>query len=231
MKIKILFLIILLCLSSFISAEEEGIEFKGGQLFTPEMVEDIKELVEGVPIQDQEIREIRDAANVWKRDSANSQIELRDAKALDMQSQQIDNVLDPTAAQDAATKNYVDTNADMLYSDARLKVGYFTHDSAAASGDQEVTGVGFEPKTVIFFMGEVNQDEASWGVDDGNSALSISSIGTNFDYNASSIRDWESADNDCEGYISAFGNDGFTITWTKTGLPTGVIYIIYWAAR
>lgn len=113
MKIKLLLLpIILCCLAISGFAEEERLELKGGQMIGPEMLEKIKDLVEGVPIQDQELREIRDAANVWKRDSANTQIELRDAKALDMQSQQIDNVLDPTADQDAATKKYVDDNED-----------------------------------------------------------------------------------------------------------------------
>jgi len=59
MKKLFLLSIIFLILPSLIFAEEK-LEFKGGQLFTPEMVESIKDLVDGVPIQEQEFRKIRD---------------------------------------------------------------------------------------------------------------------------------------------------------------------------
>ncbi len=135
-KTYLLLLAILLCLPNLIFAEE-GFEFKGGQLFTPEMIESIKDYINGMPIQEQELREIRDAANVWKRDSDNSQIELREAKALDMQTQQIDNVLDPTAAQDAATKNYIDVRLPAgtisMYGGSSAPAGWLECDGSAVS--------------------------------------------------------------------------------------------------
>lgn len=233
MWIKRLILIILFYLPTFVMAAEEDFELKGGQLFTPEMVENIKKLVEDIPINDQELREIRDAANIWERDSANSQIELREAAALDMQSQQIDNVLDPTADQDAATKKYVDDNTgDMSYSDTRFKVGSFTRDISLTT-DQPVTGVGFTPKglAILYAVDTSLGIGASDTSTDGNVRIDGSPAAT-YNVFTNYIIYTQDNGNSARATVQSFDSDGFTLDWTdKVNTPTGTKTFIYVAWR
>ena len=220
MKTRILFLTILLCLPISALAQEEGQLAK--QLgISSTMVENLKKLVEDIPVNEQELREIRDAANIWKRDSDNSAIQLRDPKILDMQTQKVINVVDPTADQDTATKKYVDdTTGDVSYADDRTKVGTFIRDMTAASGTQEIA-VGFEPKAVIF-LGVLLTTSHSVGFDDGTTrtGLLMHSAGPTYSYQTTtSIYLLEAAGKTQTGIISATDSTTFTVTWTKTGVP------------
>jgi|TARA_R110002020_G_scaffold54812_2_gene152523 hypothetical protein len=115
--------------------------------------------------------------------------------------------------------------------------GSFTRDTTTASGTQAITGVGFTVKAVILLASQsASAGEASWGLDDGTSA----SHQVLFDYNNTgsdsyshssnySIIIYESGSAKYEGYVSALGTDGFTITWVKTGSPSGTIYISFMA--
>jgi len=117
------------------------------------------------------------------------------------------------------------------------KVGSFTRDTATATGTQSVTGVGFQPSAVIFFAAVNNGSRASWGVDIGDSAggrvsddhntgADTWAVGTGATIFAES-----GGGNQYSGFISAFGADGFTVSWTRTGVPTGTLTIIYLAFR
>ena len=125
---------------------------------------------------------------------------------------------------------------DMSYADTRFKVGSFTRDTSVASGTQAVTGVGFSPKTVIFFMAQTGTEESSIGFDN---LTAMAGIDCHYDGNTNqwgaytifSIMDAETNANKYYGNISSLDADGFTISWTKAGLPTGTITIIYLTLR
>lgn len=106
-------------------------------------------------------------------------------------------------------------------------IGSFSRDTATASGTQSVTGVGFQPTACLFFGAASSATaEVSWGADNDTANFCISdnhnatadTFGLNSD---SSIRWVESGADRYEGTITTLGADGFTITWTKTGSPTG----------
>ena len=116
-------------------------------------------------------------------------------------------------------------------------VGHFRRDSTVASGNQAITGVGFQPKAVVFLMCDnLIVGEGSFGVDDGSSKLSlvdyfnITPNAWEFD-NGASIKDIQAGGggDEYEGYTSTFGADGFTITWTRTNAPSGNLYIMWMA--
>ena len=124
----------------------------------------------------------------------------------------------------------------MAYEASRFKVGSFTRDTTLAAGTQAVTGVGFMPRTVIFLAAVDATFRASIGVDDGTTAICLSNLSsvtvgaTDYVGNAS-IALIESAGDNTTGAISAFGNDGFTVTWAKSGAPTSIATICYLALR
>ena len=135
----------------------------------------------------------------------------------------------------SAIQTQINTKGDILYADTRFKVGSFTRDTILASGTQAVTGVGFTPKAVLFFALQNQSREISWGFDDGTIAQSTyddqASAGT-YQTSSISISDEETSGTTAyEGIVSSFGSDGFTITWTKTGSPTGTLTIAFLAFR
>ena len=112
------------------------------------------------------------------------------------------------------------------------KVGSFTRDTSTASGTQAVTGLGFTPRAVIFLAIQNTTREMSIGFDDGTNTEMIfddqSSAGTYSGGSSISIRDSETGGTaEYDGKISTLDSDGFTMTWTKTGTPTGTLTIRY----
>src|SRR5207249_1447358 len=95
---------------------------------------------------------------------------------------------------------------------------------------QAVTGVGFKPRAAIF-IALAGVVLASVGVDDGTTHGS--SVADRGDGNAalsateSIMVGSDTTTTNQKGHISTLGTDGFTITWTKTGTPTGTATIIY----
>ena len=126
---------------------------------------------------------------------------------------------------------------DMSYSDTRFNIGSFTRDISTASGTQVITGVGFEPKSIdIITLVDSVAGLASWGVVSGLTDRCM------FDLNNSTANSysWEGgssitllvgASDVYKGQVSAVSSDGFTVTWTKTGTPTGTAVILWRAFR
>jgi hypothetical protein len=119
------------------------------------------------------------------------------------------------------------------------QIGNFSRDTTIASGTQSVTGVGFKPRTIIFFSCQDGTGEASFGFSDINftgtsgengvvNSRTATSPGTFFN-NAASIFAYETATDFYSGSISTLDNDGFTITWTRTGTPSGTLEVTYLA--
>jgi hypothetical protein len=116
---------------------------------------------------------------------------------------------------------------------ARFKVGSFTRDVSLAGSTQAVTGVGFQPKLVIFFAGINATKAASFGFATGSSArFSLAQIGyTGADtwaVSASFVVNLEtSASVQGLADFTSMDSDGFTVTWSKAGSPTGTATVGY----
>jgi len=115
--------------------------------------------------------------------------------------------------------------------------GSFYRDKATASGTQAITGVGFTPKCGTFWSTENVKEEMSigWqgaaGTTESNSLSSyyFYAAGTIYSYSGSGkcLRNDEAAATYYHGYISSWDADGFTVTWTRGGTPTGNMYVGY----
>ena len=120
-----------------------------------------------------------------------------------------------------------------------VSIGTFSIDSVTASGTQQITGIPFKPRAFTFFMAKDTggDNTASWGVDNGTTAMVTFTPNTgdtsgNFEFESGfSIYLVNSSTTSYTGVVSARNDDGFTITWTRTGAPTGTINIAYAAFR
>lgn len=136
---------------------------------------------------------------------------------------------------DSTVKEYLpETPATGLTAFSK-KIGSFTIDTSTATGTQAVTGVGFQPQLLLLVACQSGSNEVSIGVSDGTSKWSMaydvagSSWVTSTSY---SIQDLQGAPtHKYEGTVSALGADGFTVSWTKTGSPTGTLTVLYFALR
>lgn len=116
------------------------------------------------------------------------------------------------------------------------KIGLFSRDVSLASGDQSVTGVGFIPK-MIFLLGlgtNGTTDKVNLGIvdSDGNYSVSVLQSGGNW-YNFTNrlLNFYYYGDSGKYTYavLKSLDSDGFTLTWTKVGAPTGTANILYLA--
>lgn len=121
-------------------------------------------------------------------------------------------------------------NATTLAAAARLfsKVKTITRDMSTATGDVAYTGVGFTPTSLIG-IGAVTGG-LTFGVGVADSAKAGSEIesyaaNTMQQTNTSFLKFAVSAGNDQAATVKTYDADGFTLTWTKTGTPTGSIAI------
>ncbi len=136
-------------------------------------------------------------------------------------------------------KAYADTKGDMKYADLRFKIITATRDMTTASNDVAYSGVGFVPKAIIVFACGETLTAASWGFLDGTRNQAIA------DYSAAGAgaNVWTSGG--AYGIIlvttagginqlaslKSFDADGFTLTWTKAGTPTGTAYMRFMCFR
>lgn len=111
-------------------------------------------------------------------------------------------------------------------------IGTFTRDMSLATGTQAVTGVGFQPKLVIFFATQNSSAKTSWGFDNATNAKAILdshniASDTYTSNGASSISVVQGVGLSYAGSINSNDSDGFTIGWTRTGAITGSLTIEY----
>ena len=84
---------------------------------------------------------------------------------------------------------------------------------------------------MIFLSIGLTTVQASWGLDDGTTAREIDRLGNsgNMNHENVSVGGYIDGSNYYFGIINSFDSDGFTIAWTKTGSPTGILHIKYMA--
>lgn len=140
---------------------------------------------------------------------------------------------DLTADQAAAVLRSGTGNQGVLQS----KVITFTRDLTAATGNVAYTGVGFKPTCLIMlaFVNATATHAVGFGASDGSSAImdfygnSLVTGGT------SGIMQIQLADGSAAKYqfgqILSFDSDGFTLSWTKNGLPTGLATVMVLCLR
>lgn len=114
-----------------------------------------------------------------------------------------------------------------------FKAGSFSRDISTASGSQAITGVGFQPATLIVFGGVGGQENyQSNGFASSASAefckYHLASGGWNDSSNIAHLSAGAGV-TEAVGSLSSFDADGFTISWTKTGSPTGTATMLYLA--
>jgi len=146
------------------------------------------------------------------------------------------NVLADLAKGNANLKMYMNAGATAPEWAQGLKIGTFTRDLAAASGDVGYTGVGFKPAIVIFLASEASVVGAtSWGFSNGTVHYYMQAdftVAGAFAISAAfCIFIQEDATNFQRAFIKSMDADGFTLTWEKGATPTGTISVVYLAIR
>lgn len=111
-----------------------------------------------------------------------------------------------------------------------------TRDLSIASGTQTITGLGFQPSLVIFLANLGTNAATSIGVDNSSSVFSVynnhNAVANAWNNTINfSLNIILSGANFQQGKITSFTSDGFVITWTKTGSPTGTATIGFLAFK
>jgi hypothetical protein len=110
------------------------------------------------------------------------------------------------------------------------KLVHFSYD-ISTTGTQSITGVGFKGSLAIFFAYYFDGAATSFslGYDDGAIRDHIAHIGSGYYYGADAVYSIVGSNAAVNAYtyagITAWGSDGFTITKTKSGSPTGTVYV------
>lgn len=134
----------------------------------------------------------------------------------------------------AGTDYQAALTAPMVYGDTRFTVGYISRD-VSLTGTQESPSIGFTPKGVIFFGAVAAASMYSFGMD-ATSGTPMTIHGTSTTVPTMSLDGDDSINITTgaaytEAHVTTWGSDTFTITWVKTGSPTGTAYIGYFALR
>ena len=120
---------------------------------------------------------------------------------------------------------------------ARTKVITATRDLTTATGDVAYTGVGFKPSSIIAIASVNDSYTQSFGMADASlgkgylylpiSASGKGEVGTgNF---LVAMVTYASAYQ--VAIVKSYDTDGFTLTWTKNGSPTGTFTMIFLCFR
>lgn len=119
---------------------------------------------------------------------------------------------------------------------ARQLIGSFDRD-VSVTGTQAITGVGFKPRRVYAFLSLIGTGDGamSWGMSVGSAASRalLRNLGTgDFAQSGSMLAAYQvDGSNIAIADMTSFDADGFTVTWSKTGTPTGTARISYICER
>ena len=123
-------------------------------------------------------------------------------------------------------------NVNIIPSRTRVKQGYFQRDTSLASGYQQIQGLGFPPRNIIFNASIFNTFQYSLGFDDNKNPSCQAQIGLAGIWGATiGYSIWLQQDQ--ANTIKAFANifsmdaDGFTVGWNIIGAKTGIATITY----
>jgi len=115
-----------------------------------------------------------------------------------------------------------------------FKMDSFQRDLTTASGTQSITDTGFQPRLVFFLAGVTTTSAMSIGIDDGTNSFRI------FDRNPDGANTYGTSSGTSivlmtatsayqTGVITSLNSNGFTVSWSKVGSPTGTADIFYLA--
>lgn len=113
-------------------------------------------------------------------------------------------------------------------------IGTIFRDSSLASGTQAITGIGFKPSIIQFIGGQSETVEFCWhGFANAttNQCYTRRTASSFEAQGAFSIFVYQDLSNTYKGKILTMDSDGFTITWTRTGTPTGTLQIKFMASK
>lgn len=122
----------------------------------------------------------------------------------------------------------------MKFSATRFKVGSLTRDLTAATGSVATTGVGFQPKAMIFIANVSNTELWSVGFTEGTGSGAIfwNGVANQIANDSTYTIVLRTANTPADQIATvAFDADGFTLSWTKRSTPTGTANIYYFAIR
>jgi len=113
-------------------------------------------------------------------------------------------------------------------------IGSLSRTKTDATGTVPYTGIGFTPSYVIFFGFDNGNTEASWGFDNGSQKASSVYSGYASAYtglDAYSIFSHDGVSDEHKAAIQSLDTDGFTLSWTKVGSPTGTFTVKFMAFK
>lgn len=134
-----------------------------------------------------------------------------------------------------ATQQSIKAYADALPTSSFF-IGTTTRDLTTASGNQTVSGVGFQPTHVLFMASlAAATSTAANGMDDGSTATCTYRTGGattwNRDVDDSMRLETTNSSTRQTANIGSFNSDGFVLAWVKSGTPTGTAYVIFMAFK
>lgn len=116
---------------------------------------------------------------------------------------------------------------------ACFKILSATRDLTAGSGDVAYTGTGFTPRALLCLGCVGGTTQAVFGMADGATAgANIQQIvGGNASAHLSLCLFDQGSNNYQHGVVKTYDADGFTLTWTKSGTPTGTATLYFLCLR
>jgi len=111
-----------------------------------------------------------------------------------------------------------------------FKISFVSRDETVASGTQSEVSMGFRPRFIMFFGANSTSQRHYFGMSDATNQFCMYTFDiTQYMANDSSKCIRTNSATNFNTATVAFDADGFTLTWVKTGSPTGTMNAFYLA--